>query len=119
MDTQQISVKCGFIKDNNNLQLKEILKDSSKLKEVNIDVYSENPLNPSSSFMLLLRTSEKNAVVSNDGDRIILKRNDKNKTHYMNILFSKIEDCFLKVSENYFEFILNIQNTYYRVTVLN
>lgn len=109
----------GFIRDENNLRLKEILKDDMRLKEVYIDVYPNSPLNHPSSFMLLLRTFESNATISNDGYRIIFKRNDKYKTYFMNILFSKITECFFKVSENYFEFILNIQNTYYKLTVLN
>lgn len=109
--------KFGFVDDKNSL--KEVLTNGTKLKEIHIDIYSENPLNPSSSFMLLLRTFENNTTILNDGDRIIFKRNDKNKTYFMNLLFSKINECFFKSSENYFEFILNIQNIYYKLTILN
>lgn len=109
--------KFGFVKDENSLQ--KVLVDGIKLKEIHIDVYPENPLNYSSSFMLLLRTSESNATISNNGDRIVFRRNDKNKTHFINLLSSKINECFFKTSENYFEFILNIQNIYYKLTILN
>lgn len=113
-------MKFGFIKDENNFQLKEILKNNFKLKEIHIDVYPENPLTSSTkSFMLLLRTIEKNAVVLNDGDRLILSKNDKYNTCFMNVLFSNITECYYKTLDECFEFILNIQNIYYRVTVLN
>ena len=69
--------------------------------------------------VFLLRTSEKNAVTSNDGNRLILKKDDKHETHFMNVLFSKIAECFCKVSDSYSEFIVNVHNTYYKITVLN
>lgn len=116
----EASMKFGFTKDENNFQLKEILKNNFKIKEIHIDVYPENPLVASAkSFMLLLRTIEKNAVVLNDGDRLVLNKNDKYNTCFMNVLFSKITECYYKIFDNYFEFVLNIQNIYYRVTVLN
>lgn len=119
MVTDDTLLKFGFVKDVDNTKLKEILKDNIKIKEIHIDIYSENPLSSSTSFMLLLRTSEKNAVTSNDGNRLILKKNDKHNTYIMNVLFSKMTECFFKVSDGYSEFILNIQNIYYRLIILN
>lgn len=119
MIAEKTLMKFGFVKDESNLQLKEVLKDNAKLKEIHIDTYPENPLDSSTPFTLLLRTSEKNATVSDDGNRIIFKRNDKYKTHFMNVPFSKITECFFKFSDGISEFILNIQNIYYRITVLN
>ena len=110
--------KLGFVKDDNSSQLKEVFKDNAHLKEIHIDIYYENPLVPTTAFMLLLRTLECNATVSNDGNRIILKKCDKYETNFMNVLCSKITECFIKVSENYSEFVLNIQNIYYKITVL-
>ena len=112
-------MRVGFITDKNNSQLKNIFEDSKKIKKIHIDIYSENPLEFSTSFMLLLRMSEKNVTVLNDGHRLILKRNDKFETYLVNILLSKITECFCKITENYSEFIINIQNIYYRITVLN
>ena len=109
----------GFIKENDSTRLKEMIKNKDKLKEVHIDVYQENPLQYSNSFMLLLRASENNASILVDNDRLIFKRNDKQGTHFMNVLISKITECFSKICEDYSEFILNIQNIYYRVTILN
>lgn len=100
-------------------ELKKVFKNNVKLKEVHIDIFSENPLNSSTSFMLLLRASEKNALISNDDNRLILKRNDRDKTYIMNILFSEIKECFHNGSKNYNEFILNVQNIYYKITILN
>ena len=109
----------GFIKEENDVCLKEMMSNKNILKEVHIDIYQENPLLPSNSFMLLLRTSESNAIISVDNDRLILKRNDKCETQFMNVLISKITECFSKVCEDYSEYILNIQNTYYKVTIFN
>ena len=114
-----ITKKFGFVNDENRLCLKEFFKDNLKFKEIHIDMYPSNPLESQNAFMLLLRTSEKDAVTSNDGNRLILKKSDKLETHFMNVLFSKMTECFCKVSDGYSEFILNIQNVYYKITILN
>lgn len=119
MDRKNTFVKFGFVKDENNLQLNKVLKDNIKIKQIHIDTYSDNPLVSSSTFMLLLRMSEKNVVVSNNGDRLILKKNDTYATCFMNILFSKITECFFRTYESCLEFVLNIQNIYYKITVFN
>ena len=113
-------MKFGFIKDENNFKLNEVLKDNAKLKEVHIDIYPENPLATSStSFMLLLRAIENNVIIENNNDRLIIKRNDKFKTYIMNVLLSNISECFYEDLGSHLEFILNIQNIYYRLTILN
>ena len=120
MITEKTLMKFGLFKDENNLKLKEVLRDNTKLKEIHIDIYPENPLiSSSSSFMLLLRTIEKNATVSNDEDRIVLKKNDRYQTYFMNVLFSEITECYYKISDGLSEFILSIQNIYYRIIVFN
>lgn len=118
--TNEILMKFGLTKDNNNSKLKEIFKNNSKLKEVHIDIYPDNPLIASSEpFMLLLRTIENNVTTLIDEDRFIFQRNDGHGTYFINVLFSKITECYYKSYEGFFEFILNIQNIYYRITVLN
>ena len=120
MVTDDTLMKFGLVRDENNLKLKEVLKDNIILKEIHIDTYPDNPFITSSTpFMLLLRTIEKNAIVTNDGDRLVLKRNDEYETYFINILFSKVTECFYKMCDVCSEFILNIQNIYYRITVLN
>lgn len=120
MVTEKTLNKFGFVKDINNSKLKEVFKDSTRLKKIHIDIYPEHPLVTSSSpFTLLLRTIEKNATVSNDDSRLILKRNDEFETYFLNVLFSDIESCLVKTFEDCFEFILNIQNIHYRIIVLN
>ena len=115
MDT----LKFGFVKDENNSMLKEVFTNNIKLKEIHIDIYPDNPLQSSTTFVLLLRTSENNVVISNDDNRLVLNKNDKYKKQLMNILFSKITDCLFKVSDNCYEFIINVQNIYYKITILN
>ncbi len=119
MVAEETLTKFDFAKDKDNLKLKEFFQNNLKLKEIHIDIYPENPLKSTTSFMLLLRTSEKNPSISNDGNRLILKKNDKYGSHFLNMLFCKITECFFKISDTCSEFILNIQNIYYRITVLN
>lgn len=109
----------GFIKEEDFLRLKGKIKNKNKLKEIHIDMYSENPLIPSNSFSLLLRTSETNATIVISEDRLIFKRNDKQETHFMNVLISEITECYSRIEGGYSEFILKIQNIYYRITVFN
>ena len=120
MITEKTLAKFGLIKDENNFQLKEVLKNNLKLKEIHIDIYPENPLVSSTkSFMLMLRTIEKNVAVLNDENRLILARNDGHETYFMNVLFSEIKECYCKDTYDSSEFILNIQNIWYRIIVFN
>ncbi len=121
MATEKTLMKLGFTKDKDNTKLNEVFKDNIKLKEVSIDCYPTNPLVSSSiPHMLLLRTIEKKVLVKNSGTRLVLKRIvDGYDTYFMNILFSEINECYCKGSNGYSEFILNIQNIYYRIIVFN
>ena len=114
-------MKFGLANDKDNLQLKRIFKNNIRLKEMHVDIYIENPLITSTTpFMLMLRTIENRVMVLNDDNRLILKKNiDKFETYFMNILFSEIKECYYKNFDDYSEFILNIQNLYYRITVFN
>lgn len=114
--------KLGFTKDESNIsKLNEVFRDNAKLKEIHIDVHPENPLiSLSTPFMLLLRTIEKKMLVKNSGTRLVLKKRiDNFDTYFMNISLSEINECYYKSIDGYSEFILNIQNTYYRITVFN
>lgn len=119
MNMNNTLMKYGFVKQEYESQPKDFLKNSVKLKEVHIEAYPENPFISSSPFMLLLRANEKNVVVSIDDNRLIVKKNDHQNTYLMNILLSKISECFLKTSDDYSEHILNVQNIYYKITVFN
>lgn len=120
MIIEETLMKFGLTKDEDNFQLKEVFKNNLKLKEIHIDIYQENPLISSPApFMLLLRTIEKNATISNVDGRLVLMRNDGFGTYFMNILFSEIEECYYKDVHGSSEFILNIQNIYYKITVFN
>ena len=114
-------MKLGFVEDKNNAKLNEAFKDNTKLKEVHIDVYPTNPLITSSiPYMLLLRTIEKKILVKNSGVRLVFKKNiDGYDTYFINVLLSDIKECYYNVSNGFTEFILNIQNIYYRITVFN
>lgn len=119
MVTEKMLSKFGLLKDKNVSKLKEIFKNNTELKEIHIDIYLEDPLSVSTKpFMLLLRAIEKDAMVSNDNYRLILKRSDTYETHFVNIPFSEIKECFFKTFNSNYEFILNIQNIYYRITIL-
>ena len=117
----QTIMKFGFVKDEQNTRLNETFRDNIKLKEIHIDIYPANPLVPSSlPYMLLSRTIEKKMLVKNSGNRLVLKKNiDGYDTYFMNVLFSAIKECYYKYSDGFFEFILNIQNIYYKITLFN
>ena len=121
MVAEKTLMKLGFTKDENNMKLNEVFKDNVKLKEVHIDIHPTNPLVSSSTpFMLLLRPIEKKMLVKNSGTRLVLKKNvDNYDTHFMNVVLSEIKECYCKSIDGYSEFILNIQNIYYRITVFN
>ena len=114
-------MKLGFVKDEKNTQLNEMFKNNIKLKEIHIDIYPTNPLVSSSlPYMLLSRTIEKKMLVKNSGNRLVLKKNiDGYDTYFMNVLLSAIKECYYKDSYVFFEFIINIQNIYYKITVFN
>ena len=119
MNTEKTLMEFGFIKEEDDLRLKKMLKNKNKLKEVHIDIYPENPIIFSDSFELLLRMSEKNVKILVDNDRLIFKKNDRHGTYFVNVLISKITECFSKIQDDCSEFILKIQNIYYKVTILN
>ena len=121
MVAEKTLMKLGFMNDENCLQLNELFKNDIKLKEIHIDVYPTNPLISSSTpFMLLLRTIEKKMMVKNSGNRLVLKKVvDRYDTYFMNVLLSEITECYYKGANGYSEFILNIQNIYYKITVFN
>ena len=121
MAAEKTLMKLGFTNDEQNMKLNEVFKDNVKLKEVHIDIYPTNPLVSSPTpYMLLLRTIEKKMLVKNSGNRLVLKKNiDGYDTYFMNILLSEIKECYYKYSDGFSEFVLNIQNIYYKITVFN
>lgn len=120
MVSEQDFIKFGFVRRKMNISLDKS-ENIFKLKEVHVEVYPDNPFDSSATFMLVLRASEKNATASLGFDRIILKKNDAHETHIINILASKVSDCFYRGCPDYSygEFILNIQNIWYKITVFN
>lgn len=119
MVTEDILTKYGFVNEKDYSKLIEIIRNADRLIEVHIDTYPENPLLSSYPHMLLLRTVEKKARILVEDDRLIFKRDDMYGTHFVNVLISKIKECFSKITGDCDEYILNIQNTYYRITVFN
>ena len=119
MITEDTLMKYGFVAEKDYSKLIAIIKNTNRLIEVHIDTYPENPLLSSDSHMLLLRTVEKKARILVEDDRLIFKRDDIYGTHFVNVLISKIKECFSKMTGDCDEYILNIQNIYYRITVFN
>lgn len=121
MAAEKTLMKLGFTNDEQNMKLNEVFKDNVKLKEIHIDIYPTNPLVSSPiPYMLLLRTIEKKMLVKNSGNRLVLKKNiDGYDTYFMNVLLSEIKECYYKDFDGFSEFILNIQNIYYKITVFN
>lgn len=114
-----MSTKFGFTKDCNNLKFKEIFTNNAKLKTVYIDIYANNPLDSSEQLILLLRTYEKNAIISNNNNRFIIMKDDRFNTYIMNILLSEITECYYEIVGNFYEFVIKIRNTYYKFSIIN
>ena len=112
-------MKYGFVNEKDYSKLIEIIRNANRLVEVHIDAYPNNPFVCSDSHMLLLRTSEKKARILVEDDRLIFKRNDIYGTHFVNVLISKIKECFSKMTGDCDEYILNIQNIWYKITIFN
>ena len=108
----------GFGKDKDILQFKDVLKDSTKLKEIHIDVFSSNPFDNIDLPLLLLRTNGRGVSIINNGKSIIVA-DEKEHTYIMNILIDDIVDVYYRLNfENCFDFVLNYQNKlYYRITI--
>lgn len=119
MITEDILMEYGFVAEKDYSKLIAIIKNTTRLREVHIDTYPENPLISSNSHMLLLRTVEKRARILVEDDRLIFKKDDIYGTYFVNVLISKIKECFSKMTGDCDEYILNIQNIYYRITVFN
>ena len=122
MVAEKTLMKLGFIKDeNNNSKLNEVFKDSTKLKEIHIDIYPTNPLVSSQKpYMLLSRTIEKKMLIKNSGNRLVFKKSiDGYDIYFMNILLSEIKECYYNEHDGFSEFIINVQNIYYILTVFN
>lgn len=120
MTIEQTLIDFGFVKREMNLCLHKA-ENIFKLKEVHVEVYPESPFDSSATFMLVLRAYEKNATAYLGFDRIVLKKNDAHETHIINILASKVNECYYKGCPNYSygEFVLNIQNIWYKITIFN
>lgn len=119
MVAENILTKYGFVNEKDYSKLIEIIRNTNRLMEVHIDTYLENPLLSSDSHMLLLRTVEKKAKILVEDDRLIFKKDDIYGTHFVSVLISKIKECFSKMTGDCDEYILNIQNVWYKITILN
>ena len=101
--------QCGFT---NNTDEFEKIMSLPKLKEVHIDIYSNEP------YMLLLRAAEKNIIPTKDNERIILSRKDKKHTVVLNILADKVEDILVKrYSDIMYEFVFTVHDFRYKLLV--
>ena len=117
MNTKAL-MKYGFSKDVDNLELMNVFQDGIKFKEVYIDVYHSNPFDNVIRPVLILRRSEKNVFILNNVDCLIFKTNDKYNTYIAELVLSNIKDCYFKGNfESGFDFILNCQNIYYKITI--
>lgn len=117
MVAENTLIKFGFTEDENNVYLNKVFKNNTKLNELYIDVYNENPISHSPSLMLLLRTYNKNISIINKNNRLIFKKNDKFNTYIINVMMSKIKVFYKKASDDYVDFLLNVCDVWYKITI--
>lgn len=117
MNTESL-IKYGFSKDIDKSQLSKVFSDGIKIKELYIDIYSSNPFDNTVRPILMLRRSEKNVSVLNDGKSIIIKMDNNYNEYIMELMLDTVKDSYFKMNfENSFDFILNCQNIFYKVTI--
>lgn len=110
--------RCGFSKDKDNLKLLEIFKDNTEFKEVYIDIYSSDPFNKTILPVLILRRNANNVIISNNNKSVIIKANDKYNTYITELVLNNINEIYYKEDfKNNFNFILNYQNIFYKITI--
>lgn len=107
--------KCGFFEDENNLKLMKVFENNSEFKEIYIDIYSDNPFDKATSPILMLRRNENNVAICNDEKSIIIKTND---TYIAELILNNVNKCYYKkYIEDSFDFVLNCQNIFYKITI--
>lgn len=104
--------KYGFTLDKDLSELNRIICKKN-FKKLHIDTYLEDP------YTLLLRTIESNVVISLEKDRIIIRKNDRNKTTVTNISLESIDNCITKRYDNTrYEIIFTVHNICYKIFVI-
>lgn len=83
----------GFVKGDKS-DLKRMLENKIKLKEVNIDTYIAKP------YFFILRSYEENLTVSVEKNRLLIRRNDPYKTTISNVPFESVNDVQIKLMED-------------------
>lgn len=110
--------RCGFSKDKDNLRLLEIFKNNTEFKEVHIDIYSSDPFNKTILPVLILRRNANNVIISKNNKSIIVKANDKYNTYIAELVLNNINEIYYKEDfKNNFNFVLNYQNIFYKITI--
>lgn len=84
----------GFVKCDKS-DLKRMLENKIKLKEVNIDTYIAK------HYFFILRSYEENLTVSVEKNRLLIRRNDPYKTTISNVHFESVNDVQIKLMEDY------------------
>lgn len=119
MGIENVLKKCGFDKDTDNYQLTKAFHEDIMFKEIYIDIYSDNPFDNTSRPMLLLRRYEREPIILNNDEYLIIEEKNNGCNCIMNISFDSIKDVYFKKSnENSFDCIFNCQNIYYKITIL-
>ena len=114
----KVFIKCGFSKDENISQLTKFFYNDAKFKKIHIDIYTSNPFDKTVLPVLMLRRYEKDVVIENNGRSIVIKMNDKHNTYIAELLLETINDSYSKMNfENCFDFVLNCQNKFYKITI--
>ena len=108
-----------FIEDLKMEKLKEKFVSDKVIEKIYITAYFENPLKKSYENMVVLRGEGSNVIISDDEQRLILKRKYTFQDCILNILYSKIEKCFFKGEKTYCEFVLKVKDIYYKITIFD
>ena len=99
----------GF-KDGGKSELGKILRNNLNLRSVHIDTYIANP------YIFLLRSVEGGVTAAIEDDRVVVRKDDSDKTTVSNIPFDVVENVKFKFMEDCrFQMFFTVCNICYRV----
>lgn len=86
--------KYGYTKDNDKSKIICILKDKIDLETVSIDAYLAKP------YTLILRSAEDSLTADMENERVVVKRNGKDRTSIMNVPIENVDNIYFKFTED-------------------
>ena len=99
----------GYVVSTDKTGFDEVF-DGRSFKEIHIDMYTYNP------YQLFSRVIDNNISMLHEDNRIVLKRKDG--MVLVDVLYDNIYEYAMKKCKEYYQFVLTIQNIWYKILVV-